>query len=59
MESNKEELQKIINNPDLSPDIQAMGQEMLKTEFAGDEVAQKIITLQQVLSGQLLFPLHI
>lgn len=52
MESNKEELQKIINNPDLSPDIQAMGQEMLKTEFAGDEVAQKIITLQQVLSGQ-------
>jgi len=52
MTTNKEELKKIVENDSLSPDIQAMGQEMLKTEFAGDEVAQKLMLLQQIVSGQ-------
>lgn len=52
MATNKEELKKIVENESLSPDIQAMGQEMLKTEFSGDEVAQKLLLLQQIVSGQ-------
>ena len=52
MATNKEELQKIIENKSLSPDIKAMGEAMLETEFAGDEIAQKMIRFSQILGGQ-------
>jgi len=49
--STKEQLVEIIGDDDLSPEIKAMGQSILEQEFAGDEVAQKMIRLQQILSG--------
>ena len=47
----KEQITEIIGDADLSPEIKAMGQAVLAEEFAGDEVAQKMIKLQQILGG--------
>ena len=49
--STKEQLTEIIGDADLSPEIKAMGQAVLAEEFAGDEVAQKMLKLQQILGG--------
>ena len=48
--STKEQLTEIIGDADLSPEIKAMGQAVLAEEFAGDEVAQKMLKLQQILA---------
>jgi len=47
----KEQITEIIGDADLSPEIKAMGQAVLAEEFVGDEVAQKMIKLQQILGG--------
>lgn len=47
----KEQLAEIIGDDDLSPEIKAMGQTILEQEFAGDEVAQKMLQLKTIISG--------
>lgn len=49
--STKEQLAAIINDEDLSPEIKAMGESILEQEFAGDEVAQKMVQLSRLISG--------
>ena len=47
----KEEIQSIIDDENVSADIKAAASQVLSEEFKGDEVAQKMIQLQQVLLG--------
>lgn len=47
----KEEVQLILEDENVSPEIKAMATKVLEEEFKGDEVAQKMIKLQQLLGG--------
>lgn len=49
--STKEQLAAIINDEDLSPEIKAMGEDILEKEFAGDEIAQKMVQLSRLIQG--------
>jgi cobaltochelatase CobS len=47
----KEEIQVILEDDNVSPEIKAMASKVLEEEFKGDEVAQKMIKLSQLFSG--------
>ena len=49
--STKEQISGILNDPDVSDEIKAMGQQILEEEFRGDEVAQKLLALNRILGG--------
>lgn len=50
--ASKEDLLNIIQDPNLSPEIKAMGESMMQTELSGDEVAQKLLLLRNIVGGQ-------
>lgn len=49
--STKEQISSILNDPDVSDEIKAMGQQILEEEFKGDEVAQKLLALNRLIGG--------